>query len=98
MVENVKLGKTIGLVRARELVKEIKNYDATVTIKKGRKEAKADDYWAVVGLGLLRGTEVTLSAEGRQSRQAVDALARFGGQVGGYAPRISLFDKPEGII
>jgi|GEM_PF-2370615 len=77
VVENVKLGKTIGLVRARELVKAIKNYDATVTIKKGRKEAKADDYWAVVGLGLLRGTEVTLSAEGRQSRQAVDALARF---------------------
>jgi len=75
--EKVKLSKTIGLVRARELVKEVRKYDASVTIKKGKKTAKADDYWAVVGLGLIRGTEVVLSAEGKDSRQAVDALVRF---------------------
>ena len=75
--EKVKLAKTIGLVRARELVKEVRKYDASVTIKKGKKTAKVDDYWAVVGLGLIRGTEVVLSAEGKDSRQAVDALVRF---------------------
>ncbi len=48
-----------------------------MTIKKGKKTAKVDDYWAVVGLGLIRGTEVVLSAEGKDSRQAVDALVRF---------------------
>ncbi len=75
--EKVKLAKTIGLVRARELVKEVKKYDASVLIKKGKKAVKADDYWAVVGLGLFRGTEIVLSAEGNASRQAVDALVRY---------------------
>lgn len=75
--EKVKLAKTIGLVRASEMVKEVKKYDASVTIQKGKKKVKADDYWAVVGLGLIRGTEVILSAEGNESRQVVDALVRF---------------------
>ena len=42
-----------------------------------KKAVKADDYWAVVGLGLFRGTEIVLSAEGNASRQAVDALVRY---------------------
>lgn len=75
--ETVKLTKTIGLVRARQLVEVAKKYDASVTLQKGDKEAKADDYWAVVGLGLVRGMEIVLTAGGKEAEQAANALVRF---------------------
>lgn len=75
--EKVKLAKTIGLVRARQLVEEAEKYDASVILQKGEKLAKADDYWAVVGLGLVRGTEIVLKAAGKEAEQAAEALIRF---------------------
>ncbi|MBN2910897.1 HPr family phosphocarrier protein [Polycladomyces sp. WAk] len=57
-------------------VQEARKYDHTeITIQKGDKKADAKNLLEVLGMMLTRGTEIILTAEGKEAKQAVETLA-----------------------
>lgn len=57
---------------AAQFVKEAKAFDADITVTSNGKSAKS--LFKLQTLGLVKGTVVTISAEGPQAQQAVDHL------------------------
>ena len=63
---------------AGELVKLCKNYKETaITIANGDKSAKATKLLAIMGLGAVKGTEVTFSFDGPDEDAACAAIEEF---------------------
>ncbi len=54
--------------------KEAKSFDADITVTSNGKSASAKSLFKLQTLGLVKGTNVTISAEGPQAQQAVDHL------------------------
>jgi phosphocarrier protein len=50
------------------------NYQAKIMIQKGEKTADAKSILKVLALGVTAGTELIISAEGQDEKQAVNAL------------------------
>ncbi|MDC0611596.1 HPr family phosphocarrier protein [Vibrio sp.] len=59
---------------AAQFVKEAKGFDAEITVTSNGKSASAKSLFKLQTLGLVKGTVVTISAEGAQAQQAVDHL------------------------
>jgi phosphocarrier protein HPr len=59
---------------AAQFVKEAKGFDADITVTSNGKSASAKSLFKLQTLGLVKGTQVTISAEGPQGQQAVDHL------------------------
>ena len=61
---------------ASDFVAEAKKYASKISIAQtgGDKSANAKSIVTLLALGLAKGTAVTVSAEGEDERQAVDAL------------------------
>ena len=59
------------------LVKEIKNYQSTVTVTKGDKSVNALKLMALMGMGIKCGDTVTVTVEGSDEDTAVPALKQF---------------------
>ena len=59
------------------LVKEIKNYQSTVTITKGDKSVNALKLMALMGMGIKCGDTVTVTVEGSDEESAAPALKQF---------------------
>lgn len=59
------------------LVKEIKNYQSTVTITKGDKSVNALKLMALMGMGIKYGDTVTVTVEGSDEESAAPALKQF---------------------
>ena len=59
------------------LVKEIKNYQSTVTITKGDKSVNALKLMALMGMGIKCGDTVTVTVEGSDEESAAPALKKF---------------------
>jgi phosphocarrier protein HPr len=55
-------------------VKEAKAFDADITVTSNGKSASAKSLFKLQTLGLVKGTVVTISAEGPQAQAAVDHL------------------------
>ncbi len=51
-----------------------KKYDARITISKGAESVPADEILQVLTLGAVPGTELKISAEGEQAREALTTL------------------------
>ncbi len=62
---------------ASQLVKEVKEYESTVTISKGDKSASATKLIAIMGLGVKNGDEITLTVDGSDEVEAVEKLKKF---------------------
>jgi phosphotransferase system HPr (HPr) family protein len=59
-------------------VQEAQRYDHTeVTIQKGNQKADAKNLSEVLSINLTSGTEIILTAEGKEAKQAVEDLADF---------------------
>jgi len=57
-------------------VQEARKYDHTqITIQKGNKKADGKNLLEVLSMTLTPGTEIILTAEGKEAKQAVDTLA-----------------------
>ena len=59
------------------LVKEAKKYSSKVTISAGGKSADATRLMAIMGMGVKKGDEVTVSVEGDDEDTAVAELETF---------------------
>lgn len=59
------------------LVKEVKNYESTITLISNGKSANASKLLAVLGLGAKKGTNLTVQAEGPDEDKAVVELEKF---------------------
>lgn len=63
---------------AGELVKRIKEFAPTkVTLRSGGKEVNAASILSILSLGLKRGTELEVIADGPCEQEAADAVADF---------------------
>lgn len=59
------------------LVKEVKNYESSVTLLKGEKKADLKKLLAVMSLGVKKGEEVTVRVEGSDEDSAVEEIKQF---------------------
>ncbi len=59
------------------LVKKANEYHCTVTLKSGEKTADAKRIFAVMGLGVKKGQEVTFLMEGEEEEKACAELEAF---------------------
>ena len=64
--------RTAGL-----LVKEAKQYTSTITIIKGDKSSKATSLMKLMGMGILKGDEITVQVEGDDEEAAAAAIQKF---------------------
>ena len=63
---------------AGQLAKEAKNFgDTVISVTKGDKTVKASQLMKLMGLGVKKGDEVTVSAEGGDEAAAIDAMKAF---------------------
>ncbi len=61
---------------ANVIVKTVRKYDARVTIHKGNQIVDAASIFDLMSLDATQGTELVLSATGRQAKDVVEALAQ----------------------
>lgn len=59
------------------LVKEVKKFASKVTISAGEKTNDASKLMAIMSMGIKKGMEVTVSAEGDDEAEAAAALEKF---------------------
>ncbi|EPE37391.1 phosphocarrier protein [Candidatus Photodesmus katoptron] len=62
---------------AAQFVKEAKSFDANITVTSNGRSASAKSLFKLQTLGLVKGTELTIAAEGPQAQQAVEHLANL---------------------
>ena len=62
---------------AAQFVKEAKSFDAKITVTSNGKSASATSLFKLQTLGLVKGTKITISAEGTQEKEAVDHLVKL---------------------
>lgn len=63
---------------AGALVKAAKAFsDTEITVEKGEKSAKATQLMRLMGLGIKTGDTVTVTAQGPQEEEALEAMERF---------------------
>ena len=59
------------------LVQEAKKYASTIMIIKGEKSAKATSLMKLMGMGVVKGDEVTIQVEGDDEDTAAAAIEAF---------------------
>ncbi len=59
------------------LVQEAKKYASTIMIIKGEKSAKATSLMKLMGMGVVKGDEVTIQVEGDDEDTAATAIEAF---------------------
>lgn len=59
------------------LAKEAKKYESVSKIKKGEKEVGLSQLMMLMGLGVKKGEEVTITVEGSDEETACEALQNF---------------------
>ena len=62
---------------AAQFVKKVSQYTSKVSITFEGKEVNAKDVMAVMGLGVAKGNNVTIKAEGEDSKKAVEEIIDF---------------------
>ena len=59
------------------LAKEAKQYESTITIKKGEKGASASQLMKLMSLGVKQGDEIEVTVEGADEETACAAMEAF---------------------
>ena len=59
------------------LVKEAKAFNSTIMISKGDKSAKATALMKLMGMGVKKGDEITVTVEGDDEEAAAAAIEKF---------------------
>jgi len=74
-VVNVNLKTGLQARQAALFVQEANRYSADLFVEKDNKKVNAKSIMGIMSLAIARGTEVTLSADGNDAEDAVNALA-----------------------
>lgn len=59
------------------LVQEAKKFKSTITVTKGEKTSKATALMKLMGMGIVKGDEVTVRVEGEDEEAAAAAIQAF---------------------
>ncbi|MBR1568093.1 MAG: HPr family phosphocarrier protein [Lachnospiraceae bacterium] len=59
------------------LVQEAKKFASTITFIKGEKSSKATSLMKLMGMGIVKGDEVTIQVEGDDEDAAAEAIKAF---------------------
>ena len=59
------------------LVQEAKKFSSTIMFIKGEKSAKATSLMKLMGMGIVKGDEVTIRIEGDDEEAAAEAIEAF---------------------
>ena len=59
------------------LVQEAKKFSSTIMFVKGEKSAKATSLMKLMGMGIVKGDEVTIQVEGDDEDAAAAAIEKF---------------------
>lgn len=62
---------------AAQFVQEANKFQSEIFITKDGKKVNAKSIMGVMSLALASGTEIVLSADGKDEQEAIDALANF---------------------
>ncbi len=62
---------------AGDLIKVVKTFGSAVKITKGAKTVDCKKIFGVMGLGVKKGDEVTLTFEGEDEETAFEAVSKF---------------------
>lgn len=73
----VKLASGLQARQAALFVQEANRYIADVFLEKGTKKVNAKSIMGIMSLAISKGTTVSLSADGSDAEEAVDALCKF---------------------
>jgi len=73
----VKLSTGLQARQAALFVQEANRYIADVYLEKDDKKVNAKSIMGIMSLAISRGITITLSADGSDEEEAVDALAKF---------------------
>ncbi|KAA0548734.1 HPr family phosphocarrier protein [Bacillus sp. BGMRC 2118] len=65
---------------AAMFVQEANRFSSEIFLEKDEKKVNAKSIMGLMSLAVSSGTEVTLSAEGSDETEAIEALAKFVGQ------------------
>ncbi len=69
--------KGIHVRPSTAIVKCVRQFDSKVAVRYGDREADASDIMAILALGVPTGAELTLLAEGLDSKEVLDALVKL---------------------
>jgi phosphotransferase system HPr (HPr) family protein len=69
--------KGIHVRPSTAIVKSVRQFDSKVAIRYGDREADASDIMAILALGVPTGAELTLLAEGLDSKEVLDSLGKL---------------------
>lgn len=78
----VKLETGLHARPAARFVQEANQYTSEIYIIKGNKQVNAKSIMGVMSLAVAKGTEITITAEGTDETEAVNALAAIVSQEG----------------
>lgn len=73
----VKLRTGLQARPAARFVQEANRYAAEIYLEKDEKVVNAKSIMGVMSLAVAQGTQITLSAEGHDAEEALQALSRF---------------------
>ena len=59
------------------IVKTVRQFQSKVQIRNGHQEANAGEILEILSMGVPQGSEITLSAQGPDAEQVLDALVRL---------------------
>ena len=62
---------------ASAIVKELKKYDAKINLVQGEEEVNAKSLMGIMSLGITKGSEISIEAEGEEAKEAVNALVEL---------------------
>lgn len=73
----IKLKTGLQARPAAQFVQEANKYQSEIFLTKDGKKVNAKSIMGIMSLALASGTEVVLTAEGKDEQEALDALANF---------------------
>lgn len=76
----VKLKSGLQARPAAMFVQEANRFSSEIFLEKDEKKVNAKSIMGLMSLAVSTGSEVTLSAEGSDEKEAIEALAKFVGQ------------------
>ena len=62
---------------AADFVKKVNQYSSQISVTFEGKEVNAKDVMALMGLGVAKGNQITIKAEGENAKKAVEEIIDF---------------------
>ncbi|CAL4318563.1 HPr family phosphocarrier protein [Buchnera aphidicola] len=73
----IQLSHGLHIRPAAKFVQEAKKFKSVITVTKNKKTANAKSLFKLQTLGIVKGSKLSISAEGEDEKKAVESLVKF---------------------